>query len=218
MKQGWLKRMHKVIEPKIMYFGTPVVLVSTMNEDNTVNIAPFSSVWWLGKSCMLGIGMKSQTAQNLLRTKECVINLPSASLVSAVNQLALTTGRNPVPENKRKSGYRYEADKFGISGLTPVYSDLIAPPCISECAVQLEGQVLQMHKFGEDGLNVWGVDVRIIRVHADESILMAGEKNYIDPQKWQPLLMNFCEFFTTGDMLQTSTLASIFSPSFHVKQ
>ena len=27
--------MHKVIEPKILYFGTPVVLISTLNEDGS---------------------------------------------------------------------------------------------------------------------------------------------------------------------------------------
>ncbi|SEL49131.1 hypothetical protein SAMN05518856_1128 [Paenibacillus sp. OK003] len=29
--------MHKIVEPKIFYFGTPVVLISTLNEDNSVN-------------------------------------------------------------------------------------------------------------------------------------------------------------------------------------
>ena len=40
--------MHKTIEPSILYFGTPVVLISTLNEDGTSNLAPISSVFWLG--------------------------------------------------------------------------------------------------------------------------------------------------------------------------
>ena len=48
--------MHKTIEPTILYFGTPVALVSTMNADGTPNLAPMSSAWWLGWSCMLGLG------------------------------------------------------------------------------------------------------------------------------------------------------------------
>lgn len=36
--------MHKVIAPKILYLGSPVVLISTMNEDGSVNLAPMSSV------------------------------------------------------------------------------------------------------------------------------------------------------------------------------
>ena len=84
--------MHKTIDPAILYWGTPVVLVSSLNEDGSTNIAPMSSAWWLGRSCMLGFGARSKTPANILRTGECVLNLPSADLVGAVNSLARTTG------------------------------------------------------------------------------------------------------------------------------
>lgn len=61
--------MHREIEPKIMYFGTPVVLISTLNEDGSANLAPMSSAWWLKKSCMLGLGMRGKTFENLQREK-----------------------------------------------------------------------------------------------------------------------------------------------------
>ena len=73
--------MHKTIEPTILYFGTPVALISTINPDGTPNLAPMSSAWWLGWSCMLGLGQMGQTSDNLIRTRECVINLPSEDLV-----------------------------------------------------------------------------------------------------------------------------------------
>jgi flavin reductase (DIM6/NTAB) family NADH-FMN oxidoreductase RutF len=69
--------MHKTIEPTILYFGTPVALISTLNADGSANLAPMSSAWWLGWSCMLGLGQMGQTSDNLIRTRECVINLPS---------------------------------------------------------------------------------------------------------------------------------------------
>jgi hypothetical protein len=47
-----------------------------------------------------------------------VLNLPAADLVDAVNRLAKTTGSDPVPEHKRHKGYRFEPDKFGVSGFT----------------------------------------------------------------------------------------------------
>ena len=87
--------MHRTIEPTILYFGTPVALISTLNEDNTPNIAPMSSAWWLGWSCMLGLGSMGKTSDNLIRTRECVINLPSEAQVTHVDRLALTTGKNP---------------------------------------------------------------------------------------------------------------------------
>jgi flavin reductase (DIM6/NTAB) family NADH-FMN oxidoreductase RutF len=51
---------------------------------------------------MLGLGQMGQTSDNLIRTRECVINLPSEDLVTHVDRLALTTGKNPVPERKRQ--------------------------------------------------------------------------------------------------------------------
>lgn len=98
--------MHKTIHPAILYFGTPVVLISSLNEDGTHNIAPMSSAFWLGWRCMLGLTAHSKTTQNMLRNGECVLNLPSINEVAAVNRLALTTGSNPVPKSKIHKGYR----------------------------------------------------------------------------------------------------------------
>src|SRR6201999_2916933 len=94
--------MHISVEPSILYFGTPVVLISTRNEDGTFNLAPMSSAWWLNQSCMLGMSGKSKTVENLLRERQGVLNLPSAELVEGVDRLALTTGRNPVPDYKEQ--------------------------------------------------------------------------------------------------------------------
>ena len=105
--------MHINVEPSILYFGTPVVLISTRNLDGSTNVAPMSSAWWLGWNCMLGLGAKSHTAQNLQREKECVLNLPSVAMVDAVNRLARLTGSDPVPPHKLGMGYRHEKDKLG---------------------------------------------------------------------------------------------------------
>ena len=205
--------MLRVIEPKILYFGTPVVLISTRNEDGSANLAPMSSAWWLNQSCMLGMGGRSQTVHNLIRERECVLNLPSADMVDAVDRLALLTGRDPVPETKARQGYRFEADKFGAAGLTAQPSDLVKPPKVAECPIQLEARVVQIHSF-EEPSTIAAIEVRIERVHADERLLMDGEKNYIDPDKWQPLIMNFCEFYgLSGEKLHPSRLAPVFSPS-----
>src|SRR3954471_8417114 len=103
--------MHHVIQPAILYFGTPVVLISTMNEDGTPNLAPMSSAFWLGWRDVLGLVARAEEAQNMLRTGECVLNLPSDSLAPVVDRLALTTGSDPVPPRKAERGYRFVADK-----------------------------------------------------------------------------------------------------------
>ena len=51
--------MKRTVEPKVLYFGTPVVLISSANPDGTTNLAPMSSAWWLGYTAMLGVfGMR----------------------------------------------------------------------------------------------------------------------------------------------------------------
>jgi flavin reductase (DIM6/NTAB) family NADH-FMN oxidoreductase RutF len=204
--------MHKVIEPKILYFGTPVVLISTLNEDGSANLAPMSSAWWLNHSCMLGMSRRSKTVQNLIREKECVLNLPSADLVSQVDRLALLTGANPVPETKNQMGYRYEPNKFESAGLTPEPSDLVKAPRVVECPVQLEATLTQVHNFNEPS-SLASIEVAITRVHIDEQLLMMGENNYIDPEQWNPLIMNFCEFFGLSGKLHPSRLAPLFGPA-----
>ena len=134
--------MHVKSEPSILYFGTPVVLISTLNEDETYNLAPMSSAFWLGWRCILGLAASSKTTQNMMRTGECVLNLPSVEEVAAVDRLARTTGSNPVPESKMRKGYRYEFDKFGLAGLTPAVSETVGPPRARECPLQLEAQML----------------------------------------------------------------------------
>jgi flavin reductase (DIM6/NTAB) family NADH-FMN oxidoreductase RutF len=199
--------MHKVIEPTILYFGTPVALISTLNEDGAPNIAPMSSAWWLGWSCMLGLGSMGKTSDNLIRTGECVINLPSEQQVSHVDRLALTTGKNPVPEKKHAWGYRYEPDKFGIADLTPAPSLAVKPPRIKECPVQMEGIVHQWRPFGKN-VSANAFEVHIVKLHVEESLLIGNESRpYIDPEKWRPLIMSFCRFFGMGDEVHPSRLA-----------
>jgi flavin reductase (DIM6/NTAB) family NADH-FMN oxidoreductase RutF len=69
--------MHVVSHPSILYFGTPVALLSTVNTDGTANLAPMSSAWWIGYRCFMGLQSVSKTPENLRRTREIVINLPS---------------------------------------------------------------------------------------------------------------------------------------------
>ena len=201
--------MHKTIDPTILYFGTPVALISTLNADGSPNLAPMSSAWWLGWSCMLGLGQLGQTSENLIRTRECVINLPSEAQVGLVDRLAMTTGRDPVPEKKREWGYRHHRDKFGLGGFTPVASEAVAPPRVLECPVQMEGVVHDVRSFGKN-VSANAFEIHIVKLHVDESLLVAGrdgERPHIDPVLWRPLIMNFCRFFSLGGEVHPSRLA-----------
>ncbi|HLW54604.1 MAG TPA: flavin reductase family protein [Candidatus Angelobacter sp.] len=199
--------MHKTIDPTILYFGTPVALISTVNPDGSANLAPMSSAWWLGWSCMLGLGRMGQTSDNLIRTRECVINLPSDDLVTHVDRLALTTGKDPVPERKLEWGYRYEPEKFAEAGFTAVESEAVKPPRVKECPVQMEGVVHDYRPFGKN-VSANAFEVHIVKLHVDERLLQSnGARPHIDAERWRPLIMSFCRFFGLGGEVHPSRLA-----------
>jgi flavin reductase (DIM6/NTAB) family NADH-FMN oxidoreductase RutF len=206
--------MHVTCEPAILYFGTPVVLISTVNEDGSSNLAPMSSAFWLGWRCMLGLGSASKTAQNLRRTGQCVLNLPSVNEVPAVNRLALTTGADPVPKAKAARGYRHVADKFALAGFTALASQTVSPPRAQQCPVQMEAVVEAVHGVADDDERLRGgvlcFEVRVQRVHVEQALLMKDEPNRIDPDQWRPLIMSFQHFYGLAPgRLQESGLSTI---------
>jgi flavin reductase (DIM6/NTAB) family NADH-FMN oxidoreductase RutF len=202
------------IEPAILYFGTPVVLIGSNNDDGSYNLAPMSSAWWVGWRCMLGLARSSKTTENMIRTGECTLNLPSADLVGAVDGLARTTGSNPVPAGKIRRGYRHEKDKFALSGLTALRGETVAAPRAAECPVQIEAKVAHVHEMAQED-EIWrgnlaAIEVRVTRVHAHPEVMMEGEPNRIDPDKWRPLIMSFQQFYgLTPEKLQRSELGQI---------
>ena len=199
--------MHTSIEPSILYFGSPVVLISTRNEDGSTNVAPMSSAWFLGWGCMIGLGSKSQTTINLLREQECVLNLASVDQVHASDKLARLTGANPVPPGKQAMGYRYEKDKLGAAGLTSVESEAVRAPRVTECPVQLEAILQAAHPFGGfaairefgeapgETPRILALELKIVRVHVEEALLRPGRKNHVDADKWKPLIMSFAQYY-----------------------
>ena len=202
------------IDPAILYFGTPVVLIGSTNGDASHNLAPMSSAWWVGWRCVLGLARNSKTTENMIRTGECVLNLPSADLVAAVDRLARTTGSDPVPPGKLYRGYRHERDKFELSGLTALVSETVNAPRVAECPVQMEAKIAYVHEMAQDDAawrgNLVAIEVRITRVHAHPGIMMDGVDNRIDPDKWRPLIHSFQEFYgLTPQRLQRSELGQI---------
>jgi flavin reductase (DIM6/NTAB) family NADH-FMN oxidoreductase RutF len=201
---------HRTIDPSILYLGTPVVLISTRNADGTTNLAPISSAWWMGKTAVIGIGTRSHTVENLRREGECVLSVPSVDLVTEVNRLALTTGSDPMPGYKDVMGFEHVRNKFARAGLTEIASEVVLPPRVAECPIQLEGTVSSITEVGDPKDHTAAIEVRIVRTHVHESILAPGHRHHIDPDKWRPLIMNFLEFYGLGSQVHPSRLADVF--------
>jgi flavin reductase (DIM6/NTAB) family NADH-FMN oxidoreductase RutF len=197
--------MHRDVGLKVLYFGTPVVLIGTRNPNGTANLAPMSSAWWLGEQCMLGMNSGSQTTRNLLRERECTLNLPSADLAAAVDRLALLSGAQELTPHKIEKGYEYEPDKFGTAGLTPQAAAAVAAPVVAECPIQLECELVSAVPFDDDN-RATAHTVRVLRAHVHEDLIVPGTA-HIDPLRWNPLIMKFCEFFGGGEPVHASRLA-----------
>jgi flavin reductase (DIM6/NTAB) family NADH-FMN oxidoreductase RutF len=193
---------HITINPSVLYFGTPVALITSLNADGTTNISPMSSAWALGDRVVLGMSSGSMGLENVAREKELVINLPGSDLWPKVEAIARATARNPVPPHKQRIGYRFEPEKFDLGGFTPQDSELVGPKRIAECPIQFEARVVARHDPGAE----WPADrpeafqiveAKVVRVHAHDGIVIPGT-SHVDTRKWSPLLYVFRHYFGVG--------------------
>ena len=190
----------RTIEPKILYFGTPVALISSLNEDGETNLAPISSFWTLGWTIVLGLLDETKTADNLRRHEECVVNLLSPEMWEQVEKLAPLTGKSPVPELKIKQ-FQFEREKFQAAGLTPMDSELVKPARAKECPVHIEARVLAVHELSGERLEQLGggvaAEVEVVRIHVASDLVI--KDRYFDAAKWSPLIYNFRHYFRLAE-------------------
>jgi flavin reductase (DIM6/NTAB) family NADH-FMN oxidoreductase RutF len=199
------------IRPSILYFGTPVLLITTRNPDGSTNITPMSSAWALADRVTIGLAGGGQGLANLLRERECVLNLACESMREAVERLAPTTGRDPVPAWKQ--GYRHAADKFALAGWHALPSGLVGAPRIAEAPLQLETRLLQAT---ERPLDAWRdgaggyttLELEVCRVHAHADIVVPGS-SHIDPSRYRPLFYVFRHYYGVGPALGRTFKAEV---------
>jgi len=192
--------MFRAIEPTILYFGTPVALISSLNEDGATNLAPISSFWTLGWTILLGLADETKTADNVRRHAECVVNLPTPEMWEQVERLAPLTGKNPVPELKSKQ-FHFERDKFRAAGLTPMESELVKPARVRQCPVHMEARVRAVHELGGERLKQLGgavaAEVEVVRVHVANDLVI--KDRYVDAARWSPLIYNFRHYYRLAE-------------------
>jgi flavin reductase (DIM6/NTAB) family NADH-FMN oxidoreductase RutF len=191
------------VSPDTLYFGTPVAVVSTLNPDGTTNLAAMSSFWALGDRFVIGLTGVGQTGANLSRTGECVLNLPSPKEWQHVERLGHTTGRADLTPYHHHAGIVYAADKFAVSGFTPLESHIVAPLRAAQCPIQIEARTVAFRDPGGVFAAVIHVEVQRLLVHAHGSILTHG-RDRIDIDAWSPLFYVFRHYFGKGPRLGKS--------------
>ena len=101
-------------------------------------------------------------------------------------------------------------DKFEEAGLTAVASDLVKPPRVLECPIQLEAEVNSIYSIGAPEDYSACVEVEIVRVHVEEQLLDPEFRHHIAPGRWRPLIMSFLNFYGLGDRVRGSRLTEVF--------
>ncbi len=183
----------------VLYFGTPVALVSSLNPDGTTNLSPISSYWALSNTLVIGLSETGQCRRNLERCEELVLNLPDAPLWANVEAIAATSGSESMPDIKKQMGYRFERDKFNRAGLTTKASECIAPMRVAECPIQIEASLVRIHRIGNEADAMIAAELRALRIHVHAELLSPEDRIHIE--RWHPLYYVFRQYFSLGEHL-----------------
>lgn len=149
----------------------PVAWVSTLSAGGVPNLAPhsYTTVFSIDPPVVgfVSIGRKD-TLNNAEATGELVLNIAGIELVEALNLTA--------------ADFPPEEDEFAWAGLTPVPSDLVAPPRVGEAPASFEARVPPggVIPVG-NGFLVLG---EVLRAHVAADVWHEGR---IDPALLQPV-------------------------------
>jgi flavin reductase (DIM6/NTAB) family NADH-FMN oxidoreductase RutF len=157
----------------------PIAWATTLNEDGTPNLAPFSFFQAVGAEPPTVIvsvgkhrdGAHKDTAVNTLRTRELAISVVADTLAEAMN---VTAGEYPAG-----------VDEAAMAGMALEPSRHIAPPSVAESPVALECRLTQDVPIGPDGENRYLLlicEVLAFRVRDD-----LYDEGRIDPRLLKPL-------------------------------
>jgi flavin reductase (DIM6/NTAB) family NADH-FMN oxidoreductase RutF len=153
----------------------PIALVSSVDEANVRNLAPFSYFTACSSNPPVVVfcpilrplpPMAKDTLRNIVATREFVVNIVSEEFVDRMNATAATVGP--------------EVDEFALSGLTPIASDLIKPARVAESHVQMECRLLQIVQVSDKPGGGSVVLGEVMRFHVDQDLV---ENFRIDPDK-----------------------------------
>lgn len=188
---------HITINPQTLYYGFPVILLTTVDAVGKSNISPISSSWSLGNKLVIGIGSGGKAYDNIKAVPEVVLNIASTDLMQNVEKIAKYTSKYLTDKN-RDMGYSFSDDKFSIGAFTKQKSVKVKPYRIRESKLQLEARV--EHITVRDWFAI--IELEVILTHADESILNLD--NNIDPLVWNPLIYNFRSYHGLSEQIGTN--------------
>jgi flavin reductase (DIM6/NTAB) family NADH-FMN oxidoreductase RutF len=151
----------------------PIAFVSTVGEDGSFNVAPFSFFMGVtGNPPTLAVSIENRpdgpkdTARNIRACGELVVNIVSEEIAEAMNVAS--------------GDYLYGVDEFKLAGLTPAASARVKPPRVAESPVSFECRVVQILEVGRSPNTV--VFGEILTAHVRDDIYLA-DKQRVDTPK-----------------------------------
>ncbi|MBT3585705.1 MAG: flavin reductase family protein [Halobacteriovoraceae bacterium] len=147
----------------------PIAFVSTLNEDGSNNLAPFSFFTAISAKPMIvafsplirsSTGKMKDTPINILKNGEFVINIVSEQIANQVNLCA--------------SELAYGEDEFLKSKLTAIDSEIVKPKRVKESLVHFECKFRDNLSYG-DGIGAGQIITgEVVKVHVAEEIYQEG--------------------------------------------
>ena len=157
----------------------PIAFVSSISAKGDVNLSPFSYYNGVASNpplIMFSVarkpdGAKKDTLNNILETKEFVVNSSHLWMAEALSQTA--------------ADYDSGVNEFAEVGFTEMPSEKVRPPRVQESAVQMECRLEKVFDFGDgDAGSVSVVFGEIVIFHASKTVCQNG---MILVDKYQPL-------------------------------
>ncbi|MCF8062667.1 MAG: flavin reductase family protein [Deltaproteobacteria bacterium] len=157
--------------PRTLLYPAPALIVGTYDKVMKPNgmTAAWSGICCSKPPCVyVSLRKATYTHGNIVERKAFTLNIPSEEMLEKVDYFGMASGR--------------EEDKFAVTGLTPVQSELVDAPYVEECPMVLE---CRLKETVELGLHTQFVG-EVLDVKADESVL--GEDGVPDMGKVKPLV------------------------------
>jgi len=159
---------------KTLVYPTPVFIVGTYDAQGRPNAM---AVAWGGICCSkppcvaISVRKATYTYGNLVERKAFTISVPSRDHLVAADYFGIVSGR--------------DVDKFAVTGLTPVRSELVDAPYVGEFPLVLECKVVHTAELGLHTMFVG----EILDVKVEEECLGPEGKptaELVRPFSWAP--------------------------------
>ncbi|HRI00131.1 MAG TPA: flavin reductase [Saprospiraceae bacterium] len=154
----------------------PIAFVSTIDENGNTNLAPYSffnafssnpPILVFSSNRRVEGNTTKDTLSNILKTKQCVINVVNYSIVRQMMVCSVD--------------FPHDQSEFDFSGLTKADASQVKAPLVSESPVNLECEVTDVVTLGDQGGAGHLIICKVLCLHISQTVL--DDQNRIDPHK-----------------------------------